>query len=619
MLHDYFFAKTIDKIRPGGIIAFITSTGTLDKENPYVRRYIAQRADLIGAIRLPNNTFKDNAGTKVTSDLIFLQKREQITDIEPEWVYLDTDENGIKMNKYFINNPNMVLGEMAIEPGAHGRLEKTCKPYNDKTLDSLLSAAITNIHTEFNEFEIDDDIQSTEEEKAIPADYNVKNFSYAIIDGEIYYRINSKMYLQEIPITAQNRIKGMIEIRDCVKNLIELQTEDYPDYEIKLEQEKLNRLYDSFTKKYGLINSRANNNAFSEDSSYFLLCSLEIINENGELIRKADMFNKRTIKPHKEVTTVDTSNEALIVSVSEKAKVDLEFMQQLTGKTHEQIVEDLKGIIFKIPTSNDEEEKYVTADEYLSGNVREKLKIAEIAMKSDSTYEVNVEYLKQVIPKDLSASEITVKLGSTWLPTNDVKDFMFELLETPGYAKWNIKVHYSDFTSEWNIEGKNYDRSNVKANSTYGTSRINAYKIIEDTLNLKDVRIYDTVEDEEGKKTRVLNKKETAIAQAKQEQIKMAFDNWIWKDPERRERLAKLYNEKFNSIRPREYDGSNLSFGGMNPEITLRPHQVNAIAHILYGGNTLLAHEVRSSVKHLKWLQQQWSLKDWVYAINLYL
>lgn len=589
-IHDYFFAKTLDKVRPGGIIAFVTSKGTLDKENPTIRRYIAQRADLIGAIRLPDNTFKDNAGTRVTSDIIFLQKRDHITDIEPDWVYLDTNEDGMKMNKYFIDNPDMILGKMVKTTWFD---EITCEAYENENLDEQLSKAITNIHANFSEQEIDDDIAPTEEDKSIPADYNVRNFSYTLVDGEVYYRINSKMYPQEMPVTSISRIKGMIELRDCVRTLIELQTEDYPEYEIKAEQQKLNKIYDEFSKKYGLINSRANKNVFGEDSSYYLLSSLEIVNENGELIRKADMFTKRTIKPHREVTKVDTSNEALIISVSEKAKVDFEFMQELTGKSKEDIIEDLKGVIFKIPASSDEEEKYVTADEYLSGNVREKLKIAKIALESNPEYEINVEALKKVVPKDLSASEIGIKLGATWIPTSDIEKFMFELLETPNYARWNIKVHYSDFTAEWNIEGKNYDRSNVKAHKTYGTSRINAYKIIEDTLNLKDVRIYDTVE-EDGKKKRVLNKKETAIAQAKQEQIKRAFEDWIWKEPNRREKLVNIYNEKFNSIRPREYDGSNLTFGGMNPEISLRPHQVNAIAHILYGGNTLLAHEVRS-------------------------
>lgn len=590
LIHDYFFAKTLDKVRPGGIVAFITSKGTMDKENPSVRKYIAQRADLIGAIRLPNNTFSKNAGTKVTSDIIFLQKRANITDLEPEWVHLDTDENGITMNKYFVDNPDMILGNMEMVSTRFG-MDSTCVPNEDESLSTSLLYAINNIHANITENEFDD-IEQIEEDNSIPADYNVRNFSYTVVNGNVYYRVNSKMQLQSLPLTFINRIKGLIEIRDCVRNLIKLQTEDYPDKDIIIEQSKLNSLYDKFTKQYGLINSKANNNVFREDSSYYLLCSLEIINENGELIRKADMFNKRTIRPHKEVTKVDTSNEALVVSMSEKAKVDIEYMQSITGKSKEEIVDELKGSIFKIPSANAEDEVFVTSDEYLSGNIREKLKIAEIAMESNPEYEVNVQALKKALPKDLSASEINVKLGATWLPPKDIKDFIFELLETPNYIRWDIKVHYSDFTSEWNIEGKNYDRSNIKAHSTYGTSRINAYKIIEDTLNLKDVRIYDTITDSEGKKTRILNKQQTAIAQAKQEQIKMAFDNWIWKNPERRARLVELYNEKFNSIRPREYDGSHLSFYGMNPEITLRSHQVNAIARILFGGNALLAHEV---------------------------
>lgn len=590
LIHDYFFAKAIDKVRPNGVIAFITSKGTMDKDNSSFRKYIAQRADLIGAIRLPNNAFSKNAGTKVTSDIIFLKKREKITDIEPDWVNLDVNEDGITMNKYFVDNPNMILGNMEMESTRFG-MDSTCVADETISLEDRLANAITNIKAEIEEYDIDD-INSDEEEKSILADSTVRNFSYTLVDGDVYYRINSKMYYQDLPLTSINRIKGMILLRDCVRNLIELQTEDYPDETIKAEQQRLNGLYDSFTKQYGLINSRANNNVFYEDSSYYLLCSLEVLDENGQLKRKADMFNKRTIKPHKEVTKVDTSSEALIVSVSEKAKVDLEYMQQLTGKSKDEIINDLQGVIFKVPTSNDEEEKYVTADEYLSGNIREKLRFAKLAVESNPEYEINVKYLEQTLPKPLGAGEISVRLGATWLPTSDIQDFMFELLETPTYARRHIKVHYSDYTSEWNVEGKNYNRENVKANTTYGTSRVNAYKIIEETLNLKDVRVFDTIYNDDGSKDRVLNKKETAVAQAKQEQIKNAFQNWIWKDQARRERLVELYNEKFNSIRPREYNGQHISFDGINPEIHLRPHQVNAIARVLYGGNTLLAHEV---------------------------
>ena len=596
MIHDYFFAKTLDKVRPGGVIAFITSKGTMDKENNSVRKYIAQRAELLGAIRLPDNTFKDSAGTRVTSDIIFLQKRDHITDIEPDWVNLDTDENGIAMNKYFVENPEMILGNMVMESTRYG-MDSSCKANENDNLDTSLLYAINNIHPNISDYEVEDDIEEKEDDNWIPADVNVRNFSYTIVDNQIYYRVNSKMYEQDLPLTNINRIKGMIKIRDSVRNLIELQTLDYPDEEIKLEQQNLNSLYDEFVKKYGLINSRANNIAFREDSSYYLLCSLEIVNENGELIRKADMFTKRTIKPHREITKVNSSREALIASMTEKAKVDLEYMHEISGidieinSIMDKIIEDLQGEIFNVPEYGNPNH-WVTADEYLSGNVREKLEIAEEFAEQDEKYNINVEKLKQVIPKDLTASEISVKLGSTWIPSEIIQKFIFELLDTPNYARWNIKVHYSDYSAEWNIEGKNYDRSNVKSYNTYGTSRVNAYKIIEDTLNLKDTKVFDTIINDDGSKTRVLNKKETAIAQMKQDQIKTEFENWIWSYPDRREKLVKLYNEKFNSIRPREYDGSNLQFNGMNPEISLRPHQVNAIAHILYGGNTLLAHEV---------------------------
>ncbi|EHG30550.1 hypothetical protein HMPREF9467_03142 [ [[Clostridium] clostridioforme 2_1_49FAA] len=593
LIHDYFFAKSLDKLRPGGVMALVTSKGTMDKENSNVRKYIAQRAELLGAIRLPNDTFKGNAGTEVVSDILFLQKRDRLIDIEPDWVHLDTDENGIRMNSYFVRHPEMILGEMKMVSGRFGP-EATCEPFENADLSELLNEAVSNIHGEISEYEVADELE--EEDNSIPADPTVRNFSYTVLDDKIYFRENSRMSPVEVSATAENRIKGMIGIRDCVRNLIELQTEDYPDSEIKQAQEKLNTLYDSFTKKYGLINSRANTSAFSDDSSYALLSALEVINEDGELERKADMFFKRTIKPHKPVTEVDTADEALAVSMGEKATIDMEYMMELSGKSEEELFADLKGVIFLNPLyeyGNSYEPKYLMADEYLSGNVREKLATAKrSATLYPEDYTVNVQALEKVQPKDLTASEISVRLGATWIPPEIFQQFMFEFLDTPRYAQWNIKVHYSQFTGEWNIEGKSYDRSNVKAYSTYGTSRINAYKIIEETLNLKDVRIFDYIEDDEGKKKAVLNKKETAIAQAKQELIKQGFQDWIWADPARREKLTKMYNEKFNSIRPREYDGSHIVFNGMNPEIELREHQKNAVAHILYGGNTLLAHAV---------------------------
>ena len=586
LIHDYFFAKTLDKVRPGGVIVFITSKGTLDKENPSVRKYIAQRADLLGAIRLPNNTFKANAGTEVTSDIIFLQKRDSITDIEPDWVYLGENDDGIKMNQYFIDNPEMILGNMEMISTRFG-YDSACISDSEK-LEDKLERAISNIHAEVKEYELDD---IGEEDNSIEADLTVRNFSYTLIDDKVYFRENSRMYPQELAMTTENRVKGLIEIRECVRTLLEYQTEDYPDEDIKREQVKLNQLYDRFTKKYGLINSRGNNSAFSNDSSYYLLCSLEILDENGNLARKADMFTKRTIKPKTEITSVDNANDALIVSLSEKARVDITFMQKLCNMDMDKMLKDLEGEIFNVPEYG-EPNQWVTADEYLSGNVREKLKIAEHFAETDERFNVNVKYLKEVQPKDLSASEISVRLGSTWIPPEDIKVFIEYLLNPSNYACQNINVHYNEATSEWWIEGKNYDKYNIKATNTYGTGRASAYKIIEDSLNLKDTRIYDYYEDENGKRVAELNKKETAIAQAKQEQIKLAFEEWIWKDPERRERLTKFYNERFNSIRPREYDGSHISFDGMNPEITLRKHQVNAIARILYGGNTLLAHEV---------------------------
>ena len=593
LIHDYFFAKSLDKLRPGGVMAFVTSKGTMDKETLAVRKYIAQRAELLGAIRLPNNTFKGNAGTEVVSDILILQKRDRLIDIEPDWVHLDTDENGIKMNSYFVQHPEMILGEMKMVSGRFG-MEATCMPYENADLAAQLDEAVANIHGEITEYETEEELE--EEDNSIPADPTVRNFSYTVVGDKIYYRENSRMTPVEVSATAENRIKGMIAIRNSVRTLIELQTEDYPDSEIKAEQERLNRLYDTFSGKYGLINSRANTSAFSQDSSFSLLSALEIIGEDGELERKADMFSKRTIKPHTPVTSVDTASEALAVSLGEKATIDMDYMMELSGKSENEIFEDLKGVIFLNPLyeyGNSYEPKYLMADEYLSGNVREKLRIAKNSAELyPEDYKVNVEALQKVQPKDLTASEISVRLGATWLPPDDVQEFIFHLLETPRYAQWNIKVHFSPFTSEWNIEGKSYDKGNVRAYNTYGTSRINAYKIIEETLNLKDVRIFDYIEDDEGKKKAVLNKKETAIAQSKQEMIKQEFQDWIWSDPERRERLCKSYNEKFNSVRPREYDGSHIIFNGMNPEIELREHQKNAVAHILYGGNTLLAHAV---------------------------
>ena len=593
LIHDYFFAKSLDKLRPGGVMALVTSKGTMDKETLAVRKYIAQRAELLGAIRLPNNTFKGNAGTEVVSDILILQKRDRLIDIEPDWIHLDTDENGIKMNSYFVQHPEMILGEMKMVSGRFG-MEATCVPYENADLAAQLDEAVANIHGEITEYETEEELE--EEDNSIPADPTVRNFSYTLVDDKIYYRENSRMTPVEVSATAENRIKGMIAIRNSVRTLIELQTEDYPDSEIKAEQERLNRLYDTFSGKYGLINSRANTSAFSQDSSFSLLSALEIIGEDGELERKADMFSKRTIKPHTPVTSVDTASEALAVSLGEKATIDMDYMMELSGKSENEIFEDLKGVIFLNPLyeyGNSYEPKYLMADECLSGNVREKLRIAKKSAELyPEDYKVNVEALQKVQPKDLTASEISVRLGATWLPPDDVQEFIFHLLETPRYAQWNIKVHFSPFTSEWNIEGKSYDKGNVRAYNTYGTSRINAYKIIEETLNLKDVRIFDYIEDDEGKKKAVLNKKETAIAQSKQEMIKQEFQDWIWSDPERRERLCKSYNEKFNSVRPREYDGSHIIFNGMNPEIELREHQKNAVAHILYGGNTLLAHAV---------------------------
>lgn len=558
----------------------------MDKKNSEVRKYIAQRADLIGAIRLPNNTFLKNAGTKATSDILFLKKRDSITDIMPDWVNLDTDKNGIVMNKYFVDNPEMVLGKMEMAKMQYGREDSTCTAYDGIELSTLLNEAIEHINAEIEDYEFGD--IEEKEENTIQADPNVKNFSYTLVDGKVYFRENSVMIEQNLPVTTTSRIKGMIELRDCVRELIDLQTDDFPEENIKLAQNKLNRLYDSFVKKYGLINSRGNNLAFSEDSSYYLLCSLEVLDSDGEFLRKADMFSKRTIKAYKEITRVDTANEALIVSLSEKAEVNLEYMSKLADKPKEEIISELEGIIFKVPLEND---KYVTADEYLSGNVREKLKLAESLLETHPEFEVNVKALKEVQPKDLTATEIGVKLGATWIPPEDIDQFMYDLLNTSDNLRDSIQSRFNKANSQWYIRNKRYDYSNVKANKTYGTNRLNAYEIIERTLNLKDIKIFDTVKID-GKETREFNPKETAIVQAKQEQIKQEFENWIWKDQERRNRLVRIYNDKFNSIRPREYDGSHLNFVGMNPEISLRVHQNNAVAHGLYGGNVLLAHEV---------------------------
>ena len=589
LIHDYFFAKALDKVRTGGVVAFITSKGTMDKASPEVRKYIAQRAELLGAIRLPDNTFRANAGTEVTSDILFLQKRDRITDIEPDWVHFDIDENGITMNSYFVQHPEMILGEMKMESTRFG-MDSACKAYQDIPLSELLHNAVQNIQGEIPEYVGEIDEISDEQDEVIPADPNVRNFSYTLVNGQIYFRENDRMTPATLSMTAANRIKGLIEIRDCVRKLIEYQTEDYPEEMIQTEQENLNRLYDAFAKKYGLINSRGNYLAFASDESYFLLCSLEVLDDEGNFKRKADMFTKRTIKRHREITSVETASEALALSIGEKAHVDLPFMEQLTGKTQEELIADLQGVIFRIPAA--EPARYVTADEYLSGNVRAKLVTAEAAAKNDPELAVNVEALKQVIPKDLSVAEIFVRLGTTWIPQEDIQRFVVELLTPSSYAMGRLKVRYTPMNGDWFIENKSSDIGNVKADSTYGTKRASAYRIIEDTLNLRDTRIFDYVYDEHGNKKTVFNAKETTAAQAKQEVIKQAFQDWIWKDPERRNRLVRYYNDTFNSVRPREYDGSHITFGGISPEITLRPHQVNAIAHILYGGNTLLAHKV---------------------------
>ena len=590
LIHDYFFAKALDKVRAGGVVMFITSKGTMDKASPEVRKYIAQRAELLGAIRLPDNTFKANAGTEVTSDILILQKRDRVMDIEPDWVHLDTDENGVTMNRYFVEHPEMVLGEIKMENTRFGTFEPVCKARKDIPLSELLSNAVQRINGEIPELDNRVDEISDEQELSVPADPNVRNFSFTLVDGRVYFRENDRMQPASVSMTAENRIKGLIQIRDCVRKLIEYQTDDYPEEMIRTEQENLNRLYDVYTAKYGLINSRGNYLAFASDESYFLLCSLEVLDDEGNFKRKADMFTKRTIKPHREVTSVETASEALALSIGEKARVDLPYMEQLTGKTQAELVQNLQGIIFKVP--NCEPVSYVAADEYLSGNVRNKLTVAELAAKNDPELAVNVEALEKVIPKDLSAAEISVRLGATWIPQEDIQRFVMELLTPSSYAAGRLKVRYTPINGDWFIENKSSDMGNVKADSTYGTKRASAYRIIEDTLNLRDTRIFDYVYDEHGNKKAVFNAKETTAAQAKQEVIKQAFQDWIWKDPERRNRLVRYYNDTFNSVRPREYDGSHITFGGISPEITLRAHQVNAIAHILYGGNTLLAHKV---------------------------
>ena len=587
LIHDFFFAKTIDKVRPGGIIAFVTSKGTMDKANNSIRKYIAERADLIGAIRLPNNTFSRNAGTNVTSDIIFLQKREKATFDDPEWLHLGKNEDGITMNQYFIDNPQMILGKMAIKSGQHGEPETICMPFENSNLEELLNEAIPNLTAQITELEVDE-VSNSDVDTSIPADLNVRNYSYTVVDGKIYFRENTRMYLQELPEGTEKRIKKLIDIRNTTRKLLDLQLNDATDEEIKSAQSTLNFQYDNFVVEFGRIASRTNKRAFEDDSSYYLMCSLETYDDKGNFLDKAPIFSKRTIKPHKDVERVTTSQDALFVSIAEKAKIDLEFMSDLIGLSKEKIIEDLKGIIFRVPNSNE----YVTADEYLSGNIREKLNIAKQVAYDDKSFDINVEYLEKSLPTQLTASEITAKLGATWIPKEIMQQFMYETFDTPSYFNKYIQLNYSEITGNWNITGKTVDRGNVKTESTFGTKRVNAYKILEATLNLKTVKVYDQTEDEEGRKIRVLNKKETAIAQSKQQKVKEEFDRWIWNDTDRRDRLERIYNERFNSIKPREYDGQYIKFEGMNPDITFRKHQNNAVAHILYGGNTLLAHAV---------------------------
>ena len=595
-IHNYFFAKALDQVRPGGIVAFVTSRYTMDSKNPDARKYLAQRAELLGAIRLPNNAFRANAGTDVVSDIIFLQKRDHPIDIEPDWVHLGLTSEGITLNSYFVDHPEMVLGEITTESTQYGKEECTVIPIPDEDLGDQLHEAVQHIGGHYEAQELAPEEELSLQGETIPADPNVKNFSYAVVDGDVYFRENSIMRKADLSATATGRIKGMVELRAIVQELIDYQLNDYPEDAIAQKQRELNVSYDRFADQYGLINSRANAQAFSEDSSYYLLCSLENVDENGRLESKTDMFTKRTIRPERAVTSVDTPAEALAISIGERGRVDLPYMSELLGTPgeYEKIQQELHGVIFKDPmTQGSEETGWVTADEYLSGNVREKLRVAELAAASDPAFAVNMEYLRKAQPKDLDASEIDVRLGATWVNRDYIQQFMEETFEPPFYLRRNIEVKFSPMTAEWQITGKSTpSRNDVHAYMTYGTSRANVYRILEDTLNLRDIRIYDTVEDADGKQKRVLNKKETTLAQQKQQAIKDAFQNWVWKDPYRRAELVEKYNELFNSTRPREYDGSHIRFGGMNPEIRLREHQQNAIAHVLYGGNTLLAHEV---------------------------
>ena len=596
-IHNYFFAKALDQVRPGGVVAFVTSRYTMDSKDSTARKYLAERADLLGAIRLPNNAFRANAGTDVVSDIIFLQKRDRPIDREPDWVQLGQTKRGISINQYFVDHPEMVLGELTTESTQYGREESTVLPLEGADLGEQLKEAVNQIHGTYQEAELPDLGEGEAIETSIPADPNVKNYSYAVVDGTVYFRENSRMVRPELNATAEARVKGMVGLRGCVQELIELQMDAaVPDSDIQEKQAELNRLYDDFSAKYGLINDRANRLAFADDSSYYLLCALEVIDENGKLKSKADMFSKRTIKPHKAVTSVDTASEALAVSISEKACVDMEYMEQLTGKPRDELAEELKGVIFRLPepVPEGEQPRYVTADEYLSGNVRKKLRQAQLAAQQNPSFGINVEALAAAQPKDLDASEIEVRLGATWIDKKYIQQFMYETFDTPFYMRHgSIQVNYSSYTAEWQITGKTYlSKNDVAAYTTYGTDRANAYRLLEDALNLRDIRIYDTIEDVDGREKRVLNAKETTLAAQKQQAIRDAFKDWIWQDPTRRQTLVRQYNEEMNATRPREYDGSHITFGGMNPAITLREHQLGAIAHVLYGGNTLLAHEV---------------------------
>ena len=594
-IHNYFFAKALDQVRPGGVVAFVTSRYTMDAKDSTVRRYLAQRAELLGAMRLPNNAFKANAGTEVVSDIIFLQKRDRPLDIVPEWTQTGQTEDGFAINRYFLDHPEMVLGRQEPESTAHG-MDYTVNPIEGLELADQLHDAVKYIRGTYQEAELPELGEGEAIDTSIPADPNVKNYSYTVVDGVVYFRENSRMVRPDLNATAEARVKGMVGLRDCVQELIDLQMDAAtPDSDIRGKQAELNRLYDDFSTKYGLINDRANRLAFADDSSYYLLCALEIVDEDGRLERKADMFTKRTIKPHEAVTSVDTASEALAVSIAEKARVDMEYMEQLTGKTSDELAAELQGVIFRVPgqVEKDGTPHYVTADEYLSGNVRRKLRQAQRAAQQDPAFAINVEALTAAQPKDLDASEIEVRLGATWIDKEYIQQFMYETFNTPYYLQRAIQVNYAAYTAEWQVTGKSsVSEKDVAAYTTYGTSRANAYKILEDSLNLRDVRIYDTVEDADGKERRVLNAKETTLAAQKQQAIRDAFRDWIWRDPERRQALVRQYNEEMNSTRPREYDGSHITFGGMNPAITLRDHQLGAIAHVLYGGNTLLAHEV---------------------------